>query len=122
MSLADMRKELRDMRKESVKPVSRMKKHDISAEIQRLRGMREETPLPAATPASGNLKSKAAVTNIKKAKEAEFPTVPGDKQVKGKSGRSGSAAAPKEQTNVRAGQMSKKEMLKMLLDGLGDDS
>jgi hypothetical protein len=122
MSLADMRKELRDMRKDTVKPVSRMKKSDISAEIQRLRGMREETPLPAATPSSGNLKSKGAVANIKKAKEAEFPTVPGDKEMPSKAAKSGKVtAAPKEQ-KMPDQKMSKRDMLKMILEGLGDDS
>jgi hypothetical protein len=120
MSLADMRKELRDMRKDTVKPVSRMKKSDISAEIQRLRGMREETPLPAATPAANSGKPKAAVANIKKAKEAEFPTVPADKQMPAK--KSGKVtAAPKEQ-KMPEQKMSKKDMLKMILEGLGDDS
>lgn len=107
------------MRKDHVKPVSRMRKHDISAEIQKLKGHREETPIPAVTPASDSAKPKSAVMNIKKAKDAEFPTVPGDKQVKGKSGKV--SAPPKEVKQVKE-KMSKKDMLLAILEGLGDDS
>ena len=74
MSLADMRAELRALRKESVRPVSRMKKGDVSAELERLRAMREETPHAAAVP---SVKTKSAPEPAKKflkaAKETEFP-------------------------------------------------
>lgn len=73
-SLAEMRAELRALRKESVKPVSRMKKGDVSAELERLRSMREETPHAAAVP---SVKTKgppvSAKTYLKAAKETEFP-------------------------------------------------
>lgn len=69
-----MRAELRALRKESVKPVSRMKKGDVSAELERLKAMREETPHAAAVP---SVKTKApavsAKTYVKAAKETEFP-------------------------------------------------
>jgi hypothetical protein len=42
MTLADMRKELKDMRKKAMPtPVSRMKKGDVAAELERLRGKEE---------------------------------------------------------------------------------
>ena len=73
-SLAEMRAELRALRKESVRPVSRMKKGDVSAELERLRAMREETPHAAAVP---SVKTKSAPEPAKKylkaAKETEFP-------------------------------------------------
>lgn len=43
MTLADLRKELKDLRKKAMPvPVSRMKKGDVTAELERLRG-KEET-------------------------------------------------------------------------------
>ena len=47
MTLADMRKELKDMRKKAMPvPVSRMKKGDVAAELERLRG-KEAAAVPA---------------------------------------------------------------------------
>ena len=77
-----MREELRMLRKESLKPVSRMKKADISTEIEKLKLRREETPAVAATPGAGIKKSKSAVETIKEAKKAEFPVVPVSKTEK----------------------------------------
>ena len=78
-SAAELRAELRALRKEHVRPVSRMKMGDISSEIDKLRGMREETPAAAAVPSAPLRKSKAAVESIKEAKAAEFPVKPADK-------------------------------------------
>jgi hypothetical protein len=40
MSLSELRKELKDLRKKSMPtPVSRMKKHDVATEIERLRSL-----------------------------------------------------------------------------------
>jgi len=77
-SAADLRKELRELRKEHVKPVSRMRMGDISAEIQKLRGMREETPAVASVPSAPPRKMKAAVESIKEAKKSEFPVAPAE--------------------------------------------
>jgi hypothetical protein len=42
MTLADLRKELKEMRKKAMPvPVSRMKKDDVAAELERLRGKEE---------------------------------------------------------------------------------
>lgn len=48
-SAKELRDELRALRKEAVRPISKMKKGDVSAEIEKLRKAREDTPLPAAT-------------------------------------------------------------------------
>ena len=71
MAVKELRDELRTLRKESVKPISKMKMNDISAEIERLRVSREETP-PVASTISG--KSKKAVESVKEA-VAETPDV-----------------------------------------------
>jgi hypothetical protein len=47
MTLAELRKELKDLRKKAMPtPVSRMKKGDVAAELERLRG-KEETAVKA---------------------------------------------------------------------------
>ena len=73
MSAAELRAELRELRKEHVKPVSRMAKGDVAAEIQRLKVAREETPLPAATKGVGMSVSKKEVEPLAAAKAQEFP-------------------------------------------------
>lgn len=88
-SAAELKAELRALRKESVRPVSRMKVADIATEIQRLKGHREETPAVAAVPSAPLKKSKSAVESIKDAKAAQFPMEP----------ESGITAAPKKGAN-----------------------
>lgn len=89
-SAAELKAELRALRKEAVKPVSRMKVADIATEIQRLKGHREETPAAAAVPSAPLKKSKSAVESIKDAKAAQFPMEP----------ESGITAAPKKGAKV----------------------
>jgi len=79
--LADMRKELRELRKEHVKPVSRLRKADIASELEKLRHKTDTTPLVAATPGTPAKKAKATVESITKAKEAEFPVKPSKETV-----------------------------------------
>ena len=82
MSLKEMRDELRALRKDAVKPISKMRKGDISAEIEKLKRGREETPASAAVPSAPVRKTKAAVESIKAAKASEFPTAPAPKGAK----------------------------------------
>lgn len=89
-SAAELKAELRALRKEHVHPVSRMRVADIASEIQKLKGMREETPAVAATPSAPIKKSRAAVETIKEAKQHEFPMQPDD----------GVTAAPKKGAKV----------------------
>ena len=81
-SLAEMRKELRELRKGTVKPVSRMRKGDIAAELERFGKKREETAPVAATPAAPAKKVKAAAESLKESKMSEFQTKPIDGPVK----------------------------------------
>lgn len=111
MDLKSLRDELRALRKEKVKPVSRMKKADISAELERLKVARETTPAPAAVPSAPMKKSKAAVESIKEAKAAQFPVAPADAKTK----KSVAKSAPGEEK-----KKSKKdilaEMMKMMAE------
>ena len=50
---------------------------DISAEIEKLRGAREETPAVSAVPSAAPRSLKPAVETIKQAKKSEFPVAPG---------------------------------------------
>jgi hypothetical protein len=76
MSTSDLRKELRELRKEHVKPVSRMKKGDISNEISKLREMRETVPAAAAVPSAPAKVLASRVETVKQAKAKEFPVAP----------------------------------------------
>jgi len=70
-----MRKALRELRKEHVKPVSKMKKADISAELERLKG-RLETHPSIAQDTDVPKKMKPSTESIKEAKRHEFPAEP----------------------------------------------
>lgn len=75
-SAQDLKAELRALRKEHQKPVSRMRVADIASEIQKLKGHREETPAVAAVPSAPPKKQRSAVTTIKEAVQHEFPMKP----------------------------------------------
>jgi hypothetical protein len=101
-SLAEMRKELRDMRKETVKPVSRMKKGDIAGEIARFREKRETTPAVAAVPSAPPKKMMSSVESVKEAKAKEFPVAPA---------KTAKVEAPKKKAGL-----SKVELLRMIAE------
>lgn len=120
-SAKEMRDELRMLRKESLKPVSRMKVSDVSAELERMRGKRESTPPVASTPVDKAPKAMAAkMADVKEMKAAEFPTKPVDMKEKmaalrAKKG-SGKVEEPKKEP------MSKKDKLAKLMAMLEEDS
>lgn len=74
-SLKEMRDELRELRKAHPehKPVSKMRKADISSMIQKLKVHREETPAPAAFASAPAKVYKSAVESVKTARAADFP-------------------------------------------------
>ena len=113
-SLSELRAELKEMRKQSLghAPVSRMRKGDISAQIEHLKRMRGETPAAAAVPSAPAAKSRAAVESIKEAKKHEFPVMPAAK------------AAPKaasKTTSKATSKVSKAELRKMLEELSSDE-
>lgn len=77
MSAADLKKELKALRKEhpDYTPVSKMKKGDVSALIQRLKAGREETPNVVATgaqmPQVATVDAPAVKKMVKKPAKAE---------------------------------------------------
>ena len=98
MSLADLRKELKDLRKKSMPtPVSRMKKTDVARELERLKGLHhveakkvEEVMKTAEVPAKVAKKVKAVQETehkkqeevVKKTKgvKVEVPMIPKEKK------------------------------------------
>ena len=121
-SLAEMRAELREMRKEHVKPVSRMRKGDISVEIERLRHMRETTPAPAATPSAAPRKQEPSVEGVKDAKKKVVMLTRPGKEVRDgmhKPSDEKPRADMKSQPKMKDGatdkkKLTKQEMLKMI--------
>jgi len=120
MSLKDMRDELRNLRKESVKPVSRMKKADIALELEKLRGKRESVPPVASTEGAKPKKMEAKIADVKVAKEHEFPSKPVDAEKK-KSGKKQSGTAVGKSA-VADGKKSKMDKLREMLEAMGSDS
>lgn len=118
-SSAELRSELRALRKEHVKPISRMRVGDISAEIQKLKVMREETPAPAAVPSVAPQKYKAAVETVKEAKKAEFPVMPAGKSEAKSEGKAKASKAPKAEPEKK--KMDKKAMMAKLMAMMEDD-
>jgi hypothetical protein len=122
MSLKDLREELRSLRKESVKPVSRMKKGDILMELERMRGKREETPPVASTVGAKPKKMAAKIDDIKVSKEKEFPVKPVEEEKK-KSGMKESKKATVVGGSGAVGAKTKisKAMLRQMLDDISSD-
>lgn len=110
-SLAEMRKELREARKETVKPVSRMKKGDILMELEKMKGKRESVPPVASVVGATPMKAEMKVKDVKKAKEKEFPTAP-VAESKAKEPKAKAPAAPKK--------LSKMEMMMKMIDEMSD--
>lgn len=117
-SAKELRDELRGLRKESVRPVSRMKVQDISVEIERLRNMRETTPAVASVPSAPLRKMKSAVSSIKEAKAREFPVMPEAEAKKGgaapKMKAKKAQVAPEPEPKKKSQKDKLKEMLKFL--------
>ena len=72
--LAKLRAELRELRKQSVKPVSRMRKADISAELAAMRIKNDDTPAAGRMSQSRPRRIESASETIQEAKRREFPT------------------------------------------------
>ena len=122
MSLKDMRAELKELRKSSsVKPVSKMKKTEIAVELEKLRGVRESTPAVEAVKSLPSKKMEPKISDVKVAKEREFPVVPtpaagGSKKKSKKETVVGGSGAVGVET-----KMSKKDILKRLIEEMDDE-
>lgn len=116
-----MRDELRALRKESVKPVSRMKKADCAAELEKLRGKREEVPPVAAVQGHKAPKKMVAVEkDVKVAKEMGFPVKPAEESKK-KTGEKKSTTAVGKSAVGEKPKVTK-DMLKKMIEDMASDS
>ena len=115
---SELKAELRALRKETVKPVSRMKVLDVAAEIQKLKGIRETTPAIASIPTALNRKAKSSVESIQEAKAKEFPVKPDTMVTDGpkKAGRPKASSAPKDMSVEIEKKKSKLERLMEMMD------
>jgi len=112
-SLAEMRNELRELRKSHPehKPVSKMRKADISSMIQRLKVGREETPAPALAGPSAPKMFKSATESIKDAKASEFPLAHHSEMPKADKPPRKVKAAPKAAPKAKMEKEDKKVMV-----------
>jgi len=118
--LASMRAELRALRKEHVKPVSRMRKGDISSELENLRRMRETTPAAAATPSAPPKVLKSRVESVKEAKKSEFPVKPSELPKKAVAAPKPSGGKVKDVVAAKV-KMSKAKMMELIQGMASDD-
>jgi len=114
-----MRDELRALRKESVKPVSRMKKADCLVELEKLRGKRESVPPVASVEGAKPKKMEAKIADVKVAKEQGFPTKPVEESKKKDTKKSTTAVG---KSAVVDGKKSKMDKLREMLEAMGEDS
>ena len=119
----DARAYLRLLAKEvQPKPISRMSKKDVSAQIEKLEKLREMTASSAAVPSVASRRMEPAAESVKEAKAAEFPVAPGStkKGMERKTARKAyepkaeAAPAPKK-------KMTKKEMMALIAELSSDE-
>lgn len=115
MSLKEMRDELRALRKDAVKPVSKLKKGDVLLELEKLRGKRETVPPVASTEASKPKKMESKIDDVKVAKEKGFPSKPVE-EAKAKKGK-GAAMA---KTTVADKKPSKMDRLMKMMEDMSE--
>jgi len=121
--LSAMRAELRELRKEKMKPVSKMRKGDISEEIRTLREVRETVPPVAAVPSAPVKELHSVVETVKEAKKKEFPVAPAEapkKKIQSGKPSSAKAAPVKSKNDVVSKKVSKADLMR-LLEKMSDD-
>jgi len=120
MGRAELVAELRALRKDHVKSISKLKMNDISQEIERLKVMRAEVPPVASVPSVPESKSrmKPAVESIKKAKAEEFPVMPSKEKVKSKKSAPPPKASSKKSPPVKK---SKAERMLEMMEETSDE-
>lgn len=93
--MSDLRKELRELRKQSAAhtSVSKMKLRDVAMEVGRLRAHLEVSPSVAMNSGTSKKPMKGTVEPIKEAKKAEFPVKPAGSMDEAKAPKKKAAAA-----------------------------
>lgn len=108
MAVKELRDELRTLRKESIKPVSKMGFKDISAEIERLKVSREETP-PVASTTGGSLKKKEAVVEpVEEVQKVKVKSIAVKKESVKEKEKPKKTISPEHLAKMKAGRLLKK--------------
>lgn len=115
-SLAEMRAAIREDRKATMKPVSRMTKGECLLAMEKIKGTREETPPVASTVGATPKKMEAKIADVKVAKEKEFPSKPVEES---KAKKSKGSALPK--TTDAPKKSDKMAKLMKMLEAMSDD-
>jgi hypothetical protein len=112
MSAKEMRDELKALRKEhpDYRPVSKMRKGDISEMIQKLKAGREETPNVASITNAPVRKVKPEAPTVRKAKEMDFPVEFADEAPKPKKKMTAKMPEPKMSAPPAKGGKGSEEM------------
>ena len=126
MGKAELAAELRAMRKQHVKPISKMRSKDISQEIEGLKLRLAETPPVASLPSAPHKAEVAAVESVKVAKAAEFPVKPASESKAAPHGEKKAVGRPKKMAELMSAKKApaagskKKAMMAKLLAALQD--
>lgn len=104
MPVKELRDELRTLRKESMKPVSKMGCKDISAEIEKLRVSREETPAVASTISSKSRPVKKTPDVVEEVKVSSVAV----KKDKNPVSKPKKTISPEHLAKMKAGKLAKK--------------
>lgn len=122
-SAKEMRDELRALRRATQKPISKMKKSDVSAEIERLKKAREETPLPASTAGTSAKKTAELKPKLTAEYRREFEDVKSGNKVMAKADKKEAKVAKAKIASVDAPKKkdSKMERLMAMIDEMTSD-
>lgn len=117
-----MRKELKELRKANKEhqPVSKLRKADIAAQLDRLRGVRETTAPVASTPGAESKKMAPKARSVKESKEEEHPMAPHHGTTKGEPRKSARKAFEGE-TPKKAKKAMMEKMMKMMAEMSSDE-
>jgi len=109
---AELRKQLKELRKGSSKPVSKMSKMDCALEIERMKHHSASTPaVNQQSPSEKHLQTSTAPT-LKKHQEHPLP-VPASEKMAAVRAAKGKKAAPAKEAAPES-KMSKKELVAMM--------
>jgi hypothetical protein len=118
-SVSELRKQLRELRKGTQKPVSKMSKMDCAMELERLKNHSATTPAVAQQSPSEKRPEKSTAPTLKKMQEHPLLTPAQEKMAavrasKGKKAESSSASAEGQKKTTKKEMMAK--MAKMMAE------
>jgi hypothetical protein len=119
MSVSDLRKELREMRKQAIKPVSRMTKADCAMELERLKHHSATTPAVAQHSPSDKRPETSTASTLKKMQEHPLLTPAQERMKKARDAKKSTAPASGDAGEKK--KSSKKDLLAKMARMLESD-